>query len=465
MKNINSIYWVLPLLAVNIYTAPNLTYAGPSRDPAAFTDGSRDSSSTSCNLDRQLARGGNNVSATCALTSNTKIVNSDKEQVYVTGNLTVTRRTITVAAEQAAEYDFAGRKKETAPKEGPQQKVIFEATLTFDGEGVDSEPITREFPAERLSSAKEIYNEMVSEYKKGLTRIQRDIKDLAAKEKRQQLLAEGHEKCLNASPDEGGKAYEVSEQIDCHVKRLGSKTGSDAVSYYNANLKQSLESLVFRGDAAEREQAAGILDSIQKTAGNSSVKKSASVLKKSVVYQNQIEALAMRVQAAGDNRQELAAAQTALQGLQMQMKNDLGRDAAMSQFAMMRSGNNLSSMQSMSDSNRYMSLINNNLKLAFMSPDRLFQLQGSGSNTGIPSYNTDPMNRMPVDRNMMMARPGQPQQPLPPGVQPMPQQMQAQRPMGAGGPPPYMMPGGYTSQSYSAQRPVLRPGMTNFGIN
>lgn len=484
MKTLKTTYWILPLLALNL-TLGVSSYA-------ARTDG-RDNHSkkgAGCDIEAQMNafkarnKGAAILSGSCDFTSADKL-SVGKDKYPVTGTLKVVRRQIEVKAEEADDgVDLLGRKKDVSilrKDNASDKRFVFEATLTFASDAdVSVDTVRKTFMAEDINSVNEIVSKMKGEFSESMKQMQKDINDNIAKEKREKLIADGHEKCMN---DEAGKAYKTDEKMNCHKDRLASLDGKDAVNYYNKNLKQQLESLVFRGDGADRDEAVAILEGLSEVA---SIKKSVTSLQKSVTYQSQIENLALRVQAAGNNTQEKRNAQQALLGLKQQMQQDRDMSAGPQPYA--RGGQMSMRLDTTSlgslDAQRYSGLLENNMKLAFLTPDKFFQTMGAGSATGQPATEVDPNNRMargnsnmPMNQQgvnqmpggqaqgQIMNRPGMPPTQMmqrPPngnmyaGQQPGMQQYQPQQqPFYQNG---YSQPG-YAPQSTQGLRPVFRPGV------
>lgn len=479
MKNLKSTYFVLPLLAANLISPPSF---------AKLTDGS--GSKGGCNIESQMglaASRGQAIKAVCDFKSDTKIT-VGRDKVSLNGSLVVEQRKEKISPKANVEKfelfgegsngsgNKLGPDAKAEAKQEPQEQTVYVATLTFSSDGdVAADPVTRTFTRADISNAAEIVNIMKSEYTKSIARVQKDVKDQEAKEKRQALIEEGEKNCVN---DSDGKIYKADEKMRCQVSKVSDMSSKDARSYYNSKMKTNLESLVFRGDNEDRETAQGILESLSDVAA---LKTSANALKRSIYYQDKIEMIAGKIQMAGDNATEKGAAQLELTGLKLQMKSDREMMPTVSSMSVIGQGGryNIDSMQAANDAQRYQSLLDNNMKMAFMTPEKFFQTMQNGSTTGIPSTNVDPMNRLGPNGNPMMNNqfPQRQQGPMPMVRQGVPMQnqyaMQGQRPYQMPGQAPYQQPYQYQYQqpqpSYQyvpssiSQQPVIRTSTRTMG--
>lgn len=401
MKNLKTTYWILPLLAANLSMGPEML-----RGYQSLSLSSRTPSSEACDIPGRIQRAGQRaqdakqstarISVTCDLEAKNQVV-INKEKVDVSGKLTVTRveEIVTVKA-QGARFNLdginSGAKEEPKQEARQEARVYYVATLAMTAGDESLEVIKREY-----STAGEIDAAMKNEFKNGVIKLEKRIKQEEAEKLAEKKRQEQIDKCL--VKDDGSKtpnANNLTEKLECHKDKMMGMVGREAESYYNTNMKTALESMVFRGNDGERDTANNLLSSLSLTAPPS-IKGAVSALQKSAGYQSQIEVLANEVQmtdASGDiNGKRLA--QIKLQGLRSQMKTDLQRDAMnYSQTMGLQLGIYNQSSRGSADVSRYMQLLNNNMELAFKTPSKFFDTMSTGNQTGSPGYDLDGSGRL-----------------------------------------------------------------------
>ncbi len=401
MKNFKTTYFVLPLLAANLSMSPDTirgweSFSLSSRSIAAAAGG--------CNpvgdinrLGQAEVNAGKNptkLTATCALDSKTRVV-IDGEKHEVVGHLEVTWVQDTVQVKSGgAKFDSRGSNANAAKAETKIESVSqvkYVATLTVSAGDVSIIIPTKEFSVNEEGS---IYASMDAQFKSGIAKLQKQVKEEEDKKKAEAQLALEVKECLKS---EDGKELSLAGAINCHKKTLITLSGKDAEAYYNKNMKQNLQSMVFSGTEQERGEAQAILEKLNKGYLPASVKGSVSSLTKSAGYNNAISKLALQVQLAKQANDRTAAieAQTQLQGLKSQMQQDLGREIFNSSLTspMQIGGYNQQGLGA-SDARYYQSMLNRNLELAFKTPDDLLRSQSPGAQTGERTYDLDNSGRL-----------------------------------------------------------------------
>lgn len=485
MKNLKKTYWILPLLAANLSMGPEMIrgWDALSLSSKAACDPAGDilrKGQMLAPADRKL------ITATCEFDSKTQITvgyGKDQEKFSVTGNLTVERVEEVVEIKKGRAFDM-NKVSSTADDSGPKvekvERVSYRAVLVLNSDsGVTIEPIVKTYAAGQEGR---IASEMQAAFAKGIADMQNVAKKEANEKRAQETLEAEVKACIKS--DDGsktGKVNTLAEKMTCHKNELITLTGKEAVAYYDKNMKTVLESMVFRGNAEERGEAQAVLDSLNKGYVPSGVKNSISALNKSVAYQAKISDLAAQSQLAEQmkDKEGKADAQRKIQGLKSQMLSDMQAEMRADSiidnaFPLGRTG----VYGGNADTNRYMKLLDNNMRLAFLTPNKFFDLQDPGSQTGPSQYDLDLNGRLQRGDSMAISglpnvQPGGPRSPLTqPGYQPQygprqmrtgpygPQSMPPQQ-YGAAMPQQYnprMMPqsqGGYVPQ------PIFRTGIRN----
>lgn len=476
MKNFKTTYWILPLLAANLSMGPEMIRGWES---ASLSSTGKCDPIAEINRKGSFSKDTRLLTASCDFSSKTQIVvgsGKDQEKHSVTGRLTVERIEEVVEVKRGRAFDIDSvNKNSDANTERVEkvERVTYRATLNFSSDaGIEIDPVVQNYSSDQKGM---IVSQMQSSFANGIAKMQKQAKQEVADQKAEQKLEAEIKACVKSDDgSKGGKVNSLAEKMECHKDQLIGLTGKEAESYYNKNMKTPLESLVFRGNAEDREEAQAILESMNKGYVPSIVKNSVSALTKSVSYQNKIAELATQVQLASQGPQDenskraKSVAQMQIQGLKSQMLSDFRAETANnSSFGLGRLG----VYGSTSDVSRYQQLLDNNMKLAFLTPDKFFELQSSGAQTGASQYEIDPTGRlqrgganMPIaglpNVNNPQQAPYGPRQMGPQGYGPqsmgqrqvMPQQY-GQRPMMG----PQQSPMMYNNNGY-VPSPVMRTG-------
>lgn len=400
MKNLKTSYLVLPFLAANFLMGP--------QSFGALTDGKSASSKGSCDLASKFDRLGDaalnsgrsteSLIATCDLS-----IGATVDGKKVTGKLVVERREEMVAPERAkAKFDRNGSNKtlskeelnKEVKKEDYVARVSYVATLSFESDSeFNADPVTDRYSKDGLES---ILPDMKKAFASGVADMQsrhkQELADRKAEEKKKRLA----DACM--VEDDGsrdGKAYDLKGQMECHKGKLVGLSSKDAQAYYSKNMKKTLESMVFSGEASDREEAKGILEGLS---SNSVVGLSAKALSTAATRQDQVETIARKILVAGNNSVAKGNAQRELLGLRSQVESE---DMMLNMYSSFGNGRN-SQSSSVQDAHYYNSLLTSNMKLAFMGQSSLDR-QTSMRN-GNMSYDIDPSGRLSGgNQNMAMA--------------------------------------------------------------